>query len=232
MPPTDTRVFSGMNAIQDELSDLYRSRFEASGLAKRRAVWQTLNDAFFSRLISPENEVLELACGYGEFISTIRARRKHGVDLNPDTAGRLPADVSFHNASADDLGFLSDQAVDVVFTSNFLEHLPDKVALSRVLAEVHRVLKPGGRFIALGPNIRFAYREYWDFYDHHLPLSDRSLSEGVVAAGFSIERAIPQFLPFTMAGKTPAHPFLIRAYLAMPLAWKVLGKQFLIVARR
>ena len=221
-----------MNAIQEELSDLYRSRFEASGLKKRRAVWQTLNDAFFSRLISPDDDVLELACGYGEFISTIRAKRKFGVDLNPDTAGRLPEGVEFRNASADDLSFMAPGGVDVVFTSNFLEHMPDKAALSRVLAEAHRVLKPGGRFIVLGPNIRFAYREYWDFYDHHLPLSDRSLSEGLVAAGFSIERAIPQFLPFTMAGKTPAHPLLIRAYLALPLAWKVLGKQFLIVARR
>ena len=221
-----------MNAIQEELSDLYRSRFQASGLEKRRAVWRTLNDAFFSRLISPEDEVLELACGYGEFISTIRARRKFGVDLNPDTAARLPAGVEFRNASADDLSFLADQAVDIVFTSNFLEHLPDKPALSRVLAEAHRVLRPGGRFIILGPNVRFAYREYWDFYDHHLPLSDRSLSEGLEAAGFGIERAIPQFLPFTMAGKTPAHPLLIRAYLALPLAWKILGKQFLIVARR
>ena len=221
-----------MTAIQDELSDLYRSRFETSGLDKRLAVWRTLNDAFFSRLISPEDDVLELACGYGEFISTIRARRKYGVDLNPDTAARLPAGVEFRNASADDLSFMPTAGVDVVFTSNFVEHLPDKTVLSRVLAEAHRVLRPGGRFILLGPNIRYAYREYWDFYDHHLPLSDRSLSEGLMAAGFSIDRAIPQFLPFTMAGKTPAHPFLIRAYLALPLAWKILGKQFLIVARR
>lgn len=215
-----------------ELSDLYRSRFEASGLAKRRSVWKTLNAAFFSRLISPQDEVLELACGYGEFISTIRARRKLGVDLNPDAGRQLPADVAFHNASAEDLSFLPAAAVDVVFTSNFLEHLPDKAALSRVLGEAHRVLRPGGRFIVLGPNIRFAYREYWDFYDHHLPLSDRSLGEGLAAAGFTIERSIARFLPFTMAGRTPAHPLLIRGYLALPLAWPVLGKQFLVVARR
>lgn len=216
----------------EELSGLYRSRFEASGLEKRRSVWKTLNNAFFSRLISPQDEVLELACGYGEFISAIRARRKFGVDLNPDAARHLPPDVEFHHGSADNLGFLSACSVDIVFTSNFFEHLPDKTALSRVLAEAHRVLRPGGRLIALGPNIRFAYREYWDFYDHHLALSDRSLGEGLSAAGFQIERSIAQFLPFTMAGKTPAHPLLIRAYLAAPLAWKVLGKQFLIVARR
>jgi len=215
-----------------ELSDIYRARFEASGLEKRRSVWKTLNDAFFSRLISPEDEVLELACGYGEFISTIPARRKFGVDLNPDAARHLPADVAFHHGSADDLSFLPAESVDVVFTSNFFEHLPDKAALSKVLAEGRRVLRPGGRFIALGPNIRFAYREYWDFYDHHLPLSDRSLAEALRAAMFRIDRAIPQFLPFTMAGKTPAAPWMIRAYLAAPPVWKLLGKQFLMVARR
>ena len=193
-----------------ELSTLYRTRFGASGLEKRLKVWATLNDGFFARLIPATADVLELACGYGEFISTVKAARKY----------------------ADDLKFLSAGSVDVVFTSNFLEHLPDKEVLSRVFAEVRRVLRPGGKFIVLGPNIRFAYREYWDFYDHHLPLSDRSLAEGLAATGFTIQRSIPQFLPFTMAGNTPAHPWLIRAYLALPIAWKVMGKQFLVVATR
>ena len=215
-----------------ELSTLYRTRFRASGLDKRLKVWATLNEAFFARLIPATADVLELACGYGEFISTVTAARKYAVDLNPDAAGHLSADVTFINQPADDLRFLNAGSVDVVFTSNFLEHLPDKEVLSRVFAEVRRVLRPGGKFIVLGPNIRFAYREYWDFYDHHLPLSDRSLAEGLAATGFTIQRSIPQFLPFTMAGSTPAHPWLIRAYLALPIAWKVMGKQFLVVATR
>jgi ubiquinone/menaquinone biosynthesis C-methylase UbiE len=191
-----------------------------------------LNGAFFSKLIPENSDVLELASGYGEFISSIPAARKYAVDINPDAGRHLPSDVKFVNQPATDLGFVKDASIDVVFTSNFLEHLPTKTDLTRVFEEVHRVLRPDGRFIVMGPNIRFAYREYWDFYDHHLALSDRSLSEGLVAAGFSIDRVIPQFLPFTMAGNKPTWPILIRAYLALPLAWRELGKQFLVVARR
>jgi SAM-dependent methyltransferase len=216
----------------NELSTLYRTRFETTGLDKRRAVWRTLVDAYFSKLIPGDADVLELACGYGEFITSIKARRKYAVDLNPDVAGKLPPDIEFFNQPATDLRFLGPGSVDIVFTSNFLEHLPNKEACSRVFAEVHRVLRPGGRFIVMGPNIRYAYREYWDYFDHHLPLSDLSLGEGLTASGFTLRRVIPRFLPFTMNNNRPTLDFLIRAYLAMPFAWRLMGKQFLIVAER
>jgi hypothetical protein len=50
----------------------------------------------------------------------------------------------------------------------------------------------------MGPNIRYAYREYWDYYDHYLPLSHLSLGEGLTQAGFAVERVSPRFLPYTM----------------------------------
>jgi hypothetical protein len=84
----------------------------------------------------------------------------------------------------------------------------------------------------MGPNIKYAYKEYWDFFDHHVPLSHLSLAEGLEANGFRMVRNIPRFLPFTMAGKTPTSDWMIQLYLKMPLAWMILGKQFLIVAER
>lgn len=215
-----------------DLGALYRTRFENTGLEKRRAVWRTLVSAFFSKLIREDAEVLELACGYGEFITSVDARRKFAIDLNPDAAANLPSDVTFFNRPATDLSVLGDESVDVVFTSNFLEHLATKEDCGRVFEEVRRVLRPGGRFILLGPNIRFAYREYWDYFDHRLPLSDRSLAEGLTATGFRLEKVIPQFLPFTMNNDRPTWGFLIRTYLALPVVWKIMGKQFLVVAVR
>ena len=120
----------------------------------------------------------------------------------------------------------------MTFTSNFLEHLLDKAACSAVLGEVRRVLRSGGRFIVMGPNIKYAGAEYWDFYDHHLPLSHLSLAEGLVLAGFRVTRNIPRFLPFTMTGGTPSSDTLIRAYLKFPFLWNLFGKQFLVVAEK
>jgi hypothetical protein len=98
------------------------------------------------------------------------------------------------------------------------------------LAAVRHALKPGGKFIILGPNIRYAYRRYWDYYDHCLPLSDLSLAEGLRVAGFHVTENIPRFLPFSMDNGTPTHDILVRTYLALPIAWKALGKQFLVTA--
>ena len=229
------QVFSKVAERYDQMNDLM------SGGMHR--LWK---DDFVTLLSPPRGaqgfSVIDVAGGTGDI--AFRIARAGGAGTSITIADISPEMVAEGAKRADQEG-LSGQCRFTVGNAEALA-FPDKsfdaytiafgirnvTHIDKALKEAHRVLKPGGRFIILGPNIRFAYREYWDFYDHHLPLSDRSLSEGLVAAGFSIERAIPQFLPFTMAGKTPAHPLLIRAYLALPLAWKILGKQFLIVARR
>jgi SAM-dependent methyltransferase len=123
-------------------------------------------------------------------------------------------------------------SVDVVFSSNFFEHLPSKEHLQCVLQEIHRVLRPNGRLLLMGPNIRFCSDVYWDFFDHFLPLSDRSMAEALEISGFNTEKVIARFLPYTMKGKIPLHPQLVRLYLALPLFWRILGKQFLILASK
>jgi SAM-dependent methyltransferase len=173
-----------------------------------------------------------LACGYGEFINNIQAGQKIAVDLNPDSPAFLDADILFQHSAATDLSFMNSDSIDRAFTSNFLEHLKNKQECDEVFKEVSRVLKPGGLFLILGPNIRYAYKEYWDYYDHYLPLSHLSLTEGLHVAGYEIELCIPRFLPYTMAGPQPTHDFLIRTYLALPIAWRIFGKQFFVIASK
>jgi len=213
-----------------DIASIYRDRFEQTGLVRRDRVWKALCKYYFDRRIPDDAAVLELACGYGEFINNIRAGSKLAVDINPDSALHLAPDVAFYNIAATRLASVGREVADVVFTSNFLEHLRDKNECDAVFAAVRDVLKPGGRFIVMGPNIRFSYRNYWDFYDHTLPLSDLSVAEGLRVAGFHIAENIPRFLPFSMANKTPTHDILIRLYLALPIAWKIMGKQFLVTA--
>jgi hypothetical protein len=72
--------------------------------------------------------------------------------------------------------------------------------------------------------------EYWDFYDHSLGLTHYSLQEVLKLKNFKIDYCLDKFLPYTTKSKLPSHPLLVRAYLMFPIAWKVLGKQFFIVA--
>lgn len=218
--------------MNDNLSRIYADRFLATGLEKRRKVWRVLCRSFFDDLMELEGSVLELACGYGEFINNVAAKHKFAIDTNPDASRYLKDDVVFYHSDAQAMTELSDGSIDRVFTSNFLEHLPDKAACNRVFAETYRILRPCGRFIVMGPNIRYAYKEYWDYYDHYLPLSHLSLQEGLIGAGFEIDRVISRFLPYTMKSRLPTSELLIRGYLRIPLLWWLLGKQFLVVGRK
>ena len=214
-----------------ELEATYARRF-GSEEQRRIAVWKTLNEHFFQKWVPRTGTVLDLGAGYCEFINNIEARERLALDLNPATERHAAAGVKVLAQDVTQRWEIEGDSIDVLFTSNFLEHLPGKDALTHCLREAQRVLRPGGRVIAMGPNIRFAYDVYWDYIDHYLALSDRSLVEALEVNGFQAERVIARFLPYTMRGQIPSHPTLVRLYLAVPAAWRVLGKQFLVVARK
>ncbi len=215
-----------------ELAELYRIRFERDFLPRKREIWKVLCRDYFQKFIARDATVVDVACGYGEFINNVDAGKKIAVDLNPDTKNHLNTDVEFYSLSAGDLAAIGENSADVLFTSNFLEHLPDKPALDRFLDQVMRVLKPGGRYLILGPNLRYLPGKYWDFYDHHLGLTHLSLGEALELKGFRVEKCIDRFLPYTTQGALPTHPVLVRLYLKVPFAWRIFGKQFFIVATK
>jgi len=216
---------------QAELMRVYENRF-APVQEYRRRVWQVLVANFFQQFVPQVGTVLDLGCGYGEFINSVRAKAKFGMDLNPNSAQHLAAEVRFVPQDCSARWPFTDDELDVVFTSNFFEHLPDKSTLGRTLDEAFRCLKPEGRLIAVGPNIRFTGGRYWDFWDHYLPLTDASLAEGLTVRGFQIDRCHARFLPYTMVGG-PQYPlWMVAAYVRFPFLWRLRGQQFLVVARK
>ncbi len=214
------------------LKELYEIRFSAEDRAKKDAVWKVLCDYFFCRYIKPTDTVLDIACGYGEFSNHIKAGRKIAIDLNPDAKRYLKDDVEWHLSSANAMEKINSSTIDVCFSSNFFEHLPDKQTMDDVLKEAFRVLKPYGRYVAMQPNIRYEPGRYWDYYDHVLPLSHLSCKEAFEKAGYVVEEVIPKFVPFSTASRLPQWPIFVRLYLAFPLLWRILGGQFVIVARK
>ena len=215
-----------------DLEALYRVRFSDEERVRKDRIWKVLCERYFQRFVPIEATVLELACGFGEFIRHIRAARRLAVDINPEAGRRLPLDVEFICTSAESIPSVRDGSIDVCFASNFFEHLESKAAMDRVLQEARRVLRKGGRFVCMQPNIRYAANRYWDFYDHILPLSHVSAAEGFSKNGYSVEEVVPRFVPFTTKSRLPRHPLLVRAYLSAPIAWPLFGGQFVLVARR
>jgi SAM-dependent methyltransferase len=226
MKPESAAVHSS-----EDLQRIYGARF-AGILEYRRNVWSVLVSNWFARYVRPGDAVLDLGCGYGEFINQIRCREKLAMDLNPDARRFLSADVRFLLQDCSARWQLPDGSLDAVFTSNFFEHLPDKAALGRTLDEIHRCLRPGGRLIAMGPNVKHVPGAYWDFWDHHIALTEASLSEALRTRAFDIDVCIGRFLPYTMADGRQYPEVFLRAYLKLPFAWRFFGKQFLVVAVR
>ena len=211
---------------------IYAHRFVAEERTQRNLLWQTLCRHFFQRYVKPTDAVLDLGAGLCEFINNIECGARYAVDLNEDTLRLARPDVTVLQTASTDLSPLAGESLDLVFTSNFFEHLPDKTAMAQTLDEIWRVLKPTGRTMILQPNIKYSYREYWDFYDHHIPISHLSMVEALASHGFEPVVVIPRFMPYTTKCALPQGPFFVRLYLMFPPAWRILGRQMFILAEK
>jgi cyclopropane fatty-acyl-phospholipid synthase-like methyltransferase len=182
-------------------------------------------------LMGSPQSVLDPAAGWGEFIEAIDAPERVAIDeVDYEQAGRN-SDVRRITSRIQDAELPADH-FEGVFVSNFLEHLPSQVEISAFLERMRGAMKPGGRIAIMGPNYRYCSREYWDFADHIVALTHLAIEEHLYTAGFEPERTIPQYLPYSFRGKLPPSRFLTRVYLRTPLAWRLLGKQFLVIGRR
>jgi ubiquinone/menaquinone biosynthesis C-methylase UbiE len=216
---------------REQLAKEYQLRF-AADREYRNAVWRVLTAEFFQQFVPRDGTVVDVGSGWGEFINNITAAKKVAIDLNPDAAERVNADVRLLGQDCSMPWPVDEATVDCVFTSNFLEHLPNKSAVEATLAQARGALRIGGRLVCMGPNIRYLDGEYWDFWDHYVALSDSSLSEVLQLTGFTIERCVPRFLPFRMSGRRKSPLPFVRWYVRLPFIWPIFGKQFLVVARK
>jgi len=211
--------------VIDNLEELYIARFEEEKLPQKNAMWKVLCNDFLQKYIRKDSAVLDIGAGYCEFINNIQCAKKYAIDLNENAAKFAGPDVKVFQCSSTDLSVFADASIDISFMSNFLEHLKSREDILRTLSEVFRILKPGGGILILQPNIRYLYKQYWDYFDHQIPLSDKSLTEALQITGFTIEKIIDRFLPYTTKSSIPKSLWLVKLYLKMPFIWKIMGKQ-------
>ncbi len=209
---------------------MYEYRFRDIAQANREAVWKVLASYVYARLGRPQR-VLDPAAGRCEFIDAIPAPERWAIDMVDHRSRAARADTKFITADVMDVD-LPEGHFDAVWVSNFLEHLATHEEVAAFLEKIRECLRPGGVLAIMGPNFRFCADRYFDAADHKLALSDVAVKEHVYAAGFEVADAIPRFLPYSFRGRLPPSPRLTRLYLRTPIAWRVLGKQFLIFGRR
>jgi hypothetical protein len=209
---------------------LYEFRFRDVDQAARVAVWREIAPFIHEQLGSPQR-VLDPAAGRGEFINAVPAAERWAVDQVAHTEGTYEPGV--HAVVSDVFEVdLPESHFGGVFVSNFLEHLTAQEAVASFLGRMHRAIAPEGRIAIMGPNFRYCSREYFDMADHTVILTHRGVAEHLYASGFEIERVEPRFLPYSFTGRLPPSPLLTRGYLRIPLAWRIAGKQFLVIGRR
>jgi ubiquinone/menaquinone biosynthesis C-methylase UbiE len=211
-----------------ELANVYSRRFTEADAEQKDAIWREIAH-YLQRYVPPDGAVLDIACDRGYFIRHIRARERWASDVR-DMRGALPESIRFLQSD----GLELDEQVpvgyfDVAFMSNYLEHLESGEHVVQQLRTVARILKPTGLVIVLQPNVRLVGGSYWDFIDHRVALTEKSLVEAAELAGFRTRDLIVRFLPYTTKSRFPQHPSLVRAYLNFRPAWILFGKQTLFV---
>jgi SAM-dependent methyltransferase len=133
------------------LQNTYRARYRAM-----RPGWQSSGDqleALVRGLLTKDSRVLDLGCGRGGLVELIWRDVKLAAGLDPD----IPS-LSEHRAPGmpilrgvgEHLPFASG-SFDLVVSVWVLEHVKEPL---NVLREVARVLRPGGHFVFLTPNLR------------------------------------------------------------------------------
>jgi SAM-dependent methyltransferase len=132
------------------LQNSYRARYRAM-----RPNWRSSGDqleALVRSRLTPDSRVLDLGCGRGGVVELFWREVKVAAGLDPDTsslAGHRAPSMPVIRGVGECIPFVTE-SFDLIVCLWVLEHLQDPIA---TLREVRRVLRPGGHFIFVTPNL-------------------------------------------------------------------------------
>jgi len=152
-----------------------------------RALHALLEERLVKALGPGPARILDGGCGAGGLIRRMKAAHSGwswtGVDLSPVACGlaRERTGLAILEASVEALPF-ANGSFDAVVYADVLYHVADEAAAMR---EAHRLLRPGGLFVATAP----AYPWLWSYHDEAVQglrrYTRRGFLEGLTAAGFN-----------------------------------------------
>lgn len=113
-------------------------------------------------LLGPERDALEIGCGAGRFLAALapEVRRIVGLDLSPrmlaaaraETAGHANVEVRLSDGRG--LGEFADASFNLVLAADSFPYLVQAGVAEAYLAEIGRVLRPGGDLLILNYSYR------------------------------------------------------------------------------
>ncbi len=212
---------------------IYEYRFANVDMQKKNVVWKEIAHFLYNTHLNKPQKTLDPAGGLCEFINHVPSAERWTIDLSDEVKKFAAPDIKTiigNNLEVE----LPENYFDGIFISNFLEHLNSQFEVADFLERMFKTLKSKGRIVIMGPNFRYTYKDYFNFADHTVILTELGVAEHLYGAGFNIVKNYPQFLPlsFRSKGFLPVNSFIIKTYLNLPFAWKFLGEQFLLVAEK
>jgi SAM-dependent methyltransferase len=221
-PLLGAKTFEFMN-----IDNYYQSRFVYD--KGRTKVWNAITE-YLQYFLPDKAVVMDIGCGYADFINGIKAEKKYAIDLNEAGHKYISDENTDFTAQSVLKEFpVLDKSLDVVFASNLFEHFDDN-ELNELINNIQVKLRDKGLLILIQPNIYYAYKEYWDDYTHKKAFSHVSLTNFLEANDFEIVHYKKKFLPFSLKSRLPKSYWLTKIYLNSPI--KPMGKQMLVIAKK
>lgn len=199
-------------------------------LQKRNGVWRILIEEIFQGYIDKKSSVLDVGAGFCEFINNVQCKNKYAIDLSNIIKKHCDNNVKTIIKPFLYIPHRYYGKFDILFMSNFLEHLLNKNEVIKALSVSHKLLKKDGKLIIVQPNIDLMHTKYWDRIDHHIALNTESIKEALEISNFKIYKYYIRFLPSTFQQKLPILGFFIRIYLKLPQCLRIFAGQSMFVA--
>jgi len=205
-------------------------RFLNNELKKRNYIWMVLINEYFHKYIKSTDTVMDIGAGYCEFINNISCKSKIALDTSSIIKRYADKNVTTLVTPLNKIPKKYYNSIDVVFMSNFLEHLYTKNDVIDTLIIVKKLTKRNGKVVILQPNIDLMREKYWDRIDHHIALNGQSIKEVLHMTSFNTQLFIKRFLPSTMQSKIPINKLLIKIYLLLPQVLRPFAGQSIFIA--
>ena len=197
-----------MDPLNTEIAKVYYQTTANRTHTRTRAFYDAAAATFSARLegwlpCGPEVRCLDLACGCGDMLYTLESRGVRdltGVDLCQEELDEAHEFVKAKLVCADVLEYLGSipsSSIDFVTAMNFLEHVP-KETCRAILAEVSRILRPGGTMVAMVPNAISAFAaitRHWDI-THEWAFTPNNFRQLAALVGLSPEIEVRECGPF------------------------------------